>query len=158
MYSRLVGVILVAAGLLAAWLVVLIPASPMYAEVGASTVPAAISALLIAVALLYALSAWRGQAPDVALDPQAKPLPGANRRLSWFIGGCLVFALLIKPAGFCVAATLGALGVARAFDQPINLRSLAGCTVIAVAFWSLFSLLLGVDLGPAIVGFGRTGT
>jgi hypothetical protein len=157
MYARLVGLLLVAAGGLAAWLV-LIPASPMYAEVGASTVPAAISALLIVVALLYARSAWRGRAPDAALDPEAKPLPGANRRAGWFIGGCLVFALLIKPAGFCVAASLSALGVARAFDQPVSMRSLAACILIAIVFWSLFSLLLGVDLGPAIAGFGRQGS
>ena len=155
MSARLLGVLLVAAGLIALWLVVLIPASPMYAEVGASTVPAAISALLLALGLFYAVGAWRGRAPDAALDREAAPQPGARARLAWFLGGCLAFALLTQPAGFCVAASLGGLGVARAFDQPPGWRAIAICVAIAVGFWSLFSLLLGVDLGPAVAGLGK---
>lgn len=158
MAPRLLGLLLIAAGLLSAWLVVLIPTSPMYAEVGASTVPAAISALLLALGLIYARSAWHGREPDAAVDPASAPKLGANRRLAWFLAGCLLLTVLIKPAGFCVAASLGAIAVARAFEKPMTVRAMFGCVMIAVAFWSLFSLLLGVDLGPAVVGLGRGGT
>jgi len=76
-------------------------------------------------------------------------------RLAWFLGGCLTFAFLIQLAGFCVAASLGGLGVARAFDQPLGWRALAVCGSIAVGFWVLFALMLGVDLGPAVAGLGK---
>jgi hypothetical protein len=158
MSSRWLGLLLIAAGLIALVMVGLIPASPMYAEVGASTVPAAVGVLLVLLAMGYAASAWRGRAPDAAADPDEAPEPGARARFSWFMGGCIALAALTQPAGFCIAATIGGMGVARAFDQPLGWRTLAICAAIAVSFWVLFSLLLGVDLGPAVAGLPKPGS
>ncbi len=155
MSTRVLGLLLVAAGLLVLWLVWLIPASPMYAEVGASTVPAAVGALMLVLAVLYTMAAWRARAPDAAMDPAQAPEPGAGSRLAWFVGACLAFVVLTQPAGFCVAASLGGAGIARAFDQPIGWRTVAVCAAMAFSFWALFSLLLGVDLGPAVAGLGK---
>jgi hypothetical protein len=158
MSSRLLGLLLIAAGLIALVLVGLIPASPMYAEVGASTVPAAVSLLLLLLAIGYAASAWRGRAPDAEADPTDAPEPGAQARFNWFLGGCIALAVLTQPAGFCVAAAVGGMGVARAFDQPLGWSTFAVCAAIAVSFWVLFSLLLGVDLGPAVAGLPKPGS
>lgn len=149
----LAALMLVAVGL-AAWQVTRIPASPMYAEVGATLVPAAVTVLLGVVALFYGVSVLRGTAPDAVSQPGQEPLAGATARVAYFIGGCLGFALLIGLIGFWLAGTLGGMGVARSFDAPLGLRTTAICSSIALAFWVLFAVILGIDLGPILPGVG----
>jgi hypothetical protein len=149
----LAGLMLIAVGI-AAWQVTRIPASPMYAEVGATLVPAAVTVLLAVVTLFYGVSALRGTAPGAIADPGQEPLSGANARLAFFIGGCLAFSLLVSPIGFWLAATVGGIGVARAFDAPLALRTAVICSAIALAFWVLFAVVLGIELGPIVPGVG----
>jgi hypothetical protein len=42
------------------------------------------------------------------------------------------------------------MGVARAFDAPLGLKSAGICGAIASTFWFVFAQLLGVGLGPAL--------
>jgi hypothetical protein len=42
------------------------------------------------------------------------------------------------------------MGVARAFDAPLGLKSAALCGAIASTFWFVFAQVLGVGLGPAL--------
>jgi len=58
--------------------------------------------------------------------------------------------LLAKLIGFLIPATLCGLGVAMAFDAKLNIKTLLMVFAIAAAFWTLFSAILGVDLGPFI--------
>ncbi|MGA1326784.1 MAG: tripartite tricarboxylate transporter TctB family protein [Rubrivivax sp.] len=134
----------------AAWQVTVIPESAIQMAVGPVLVPAAVVAALAAVTAAYGASAWRGRQIDEATDPAAAPLPGAAGRFLSLLGGGLVFMLLVVPLGFVIPATLCGMGVARAFDARPGIKSAAVCGAIALVFWVVFSVWLGVGLGPAV--------
>jgi hypothetical protein len=66
------------------------------------------------------------------------------------LGGGLVFIALTKVIGFLIPAALCGLGVSMAFDAKFNEKTLSMVFVIAGVFWTLFSAILGVDLGPIV--------
>lgn len=134
----------------AAWQVSVIPQSLMQMTVGATLVPAAVVAGLSALALLYGLSAWRGGQVDESQQDGQTPLPCANQRLLFLLGGGLAFMGLVIPLGFILPATLCGMGVARAFDAPLNLKSFGLCGLMASVFWVVFAQVLGVGLGPGL--------
>lgn len=137
----------------AAWQVSVIPESLMQMAVGPSLVPAAVVAGLGLLALLYGISALRGRQVDESHAEDQSALPGANTRLISLLAGGVAFMALIGPLGFVVPGTLCGMGVARAFDAPLGLKSLAICAAIATCFWLLFAVVLGVGLGPALPWF-----
>jgi Tripartite tricarboxylate transporter TctB family len=141
---------LLAIAVLAIWQVMVIPSSPMYAVVGATLVPAVVVALYTICSALYALTVVRKTAVDAATDSEEAALPGAASRSVHFILGALLFVLTIKWLGFIAAATLAGMGIARAFDAPLSTKSFLICLFIAITFWAVFDLTLGVDLGPLI--------
>ena len=145
-----VALILAALCGVAAWQVGVIPESLMQMTVGPTLVPAVVVGGLAVLTLLYGLSAWRGQQADESLQEDQQPLPGANRRLAFLLGGGLAFMVLVVPLGFVVPGTLCGMGVARAFDAPLGLKSALLCGAIATLFWLLFAQVLGVGLGPAL--------
>ncbi len=145
-----IAILLAALCGLAAWQVSVIPTSLMQMTVGASVVPAAVVAGLSVLALLYGISAWRGDQADESLQEDQSPLPGANRRLLFLLGGGLAFMGLVVPLGFILPATRCGMGVARAFDAPLNLKSFTLCGLIAAVFWVVFARVLGVGLGPGL--------
>ena len=134
----------------AAWQVSLIPESLMQMTVGPTLVPAVVVAGLAVLALLYGISAWRGRQTDESEAPDQSPLPGANARVLSLLGGGLAFIALVIPLGFVIPGTLCGMGVARAFDAPLGLKSALICAAIASTFWFVFAQLLGVGLGPAL--------
>jgi hypothetical protein len=134
----------------AGWQVTLIPESAIQMAVGPVLVPAVAAAALSVVTLVYGLSAWRGRQVDEASDPAAAPLPGAAGRFASLLGGGLAFMLLVVPLGFVIPATLCGMGVAHAFDARPGLKSATICGTIALVFWVVFSVWLGVGLGPAV--------
>lgn len=137
----------------AAWQITVIPESLMQMTVGPLLAPAAIVGALSLVAALYGVSAWRGRQVDVSQEPGQEPLPGANTRLLSLLAGGAVFILLVIPLGFVLPATLCGMLIARAFDAPLNGKSLLICSLIATVFWIVFARLLGVGLGPALPGW-----
>lgn len=145
-----VGLLLLAASAVAAWQVTVIPSSAMQMTVGATLVPALVAGLLALVAALYGISAWRGRQVDESAAPDQTPLPGSMGRLLWLLGGGIAFMTLVSPLGFVVAAALCGMGVARAFDAPLGIRSALVCSALAAGFWWVFARLLGVGLGPAL--------
>jgi hypothetical protein len=66
------------------------------------------------------------------------------------LGGGFAFIVLAKVIGFLIPAALCGLGVSMAFDAKFNLKTLMMVFGIAGAFWTLFSAILGVDLGPIV--------
>lgn len=134
----------------AAWQVMVIPESLMQMTVGPSLVPAAVVAGLSVLALLYGISAARGRQTDESHAEDQSPLPGANTRLLSLLAGGVAFIVLVTPLGFILPATLCGLGVARSFDAPLDLKSLAICAALATTFWLLFAVVLGVGLGPGL--------
>lgn len=134
----------------AAWQVTVIPESLMQMTVGPVLAPAAIVAALSLVVVLYGISAWRGRQVDLSQDDGQQALPGANARLLFLLGGGVTFMTLVIPLGFVLPATLCGMGIARAFDAPLNAKSALVCGLIAAVFWVVFARLLGVGLGPAL--------
>ena len=145
-----VALLLVALCGVAAWQVTVIPVSLMQMTVGPVLAPGVIVGALSVLALLYGVSAWRGRQADDSLAPDQSPLPGANSRMLSLLGGGALFIALVIPLGFVLPATLCGMGVARAFDAPLGLKSAAICAAIASTFWFVFAQLLGVGLGPAL--------
>ena len=145
-----VALLLVALCGVAAWQVTVIPVSLMQMTVGPVLAPGVIVGALSVLALLYGVSAWRGRQADDSLAPDQSPLPGANGRMLSLLGGGALFIALVIPLGFVLPATLCGMGVARAFDAPLGLKSAAICAAIASTFWFVFAQLLGVGLGPAL--------
>lgn len=138
----------------AIWQSAVIPESAIQMAVGPSLVPGVIVGLLCLTTVLYAISAWRGRQVDESLAEGANPLPGSLVRLAFLFAGGLVFMAGVSLAGFVVPAALCGMCIARAFDAPLGWKSALICGAIALVFWSLFSLVLGVSLGPALPGLG----
>jgi hypothetical protein len=105
---------------------------------------------LSVLALLYGISAARGRQVDESQAEDQTPLPGATTRLLSLLGGGVAFIALIGPLGFIIPGMLCGMGVARAFDAPLGLKSLGICAAIATTFWLLFAVVLGVGLGPGL--------
>ena len=145
-----VAILLVSLCGLAAWQVTVIPESLMQMTVGPVLAPGVIVAALSVLAVLYGLSAWRGRQTDESHGPDQSPLPGAHTRMLSLLGGGVAFMALVVPLGFVIPGTLCGMGVARAFDAPLGLKSALVCGAIASTFWFVFAQLLGVGLGPAL--------
>jgi hypothetical protein len=95
-------------------------------------------------------SILRGKGMIPMMGVAVTPLPGANQRLLFLLGGGLAFMGLVVPLGFILPATLCGMGVARAFDAPLNVKSFTLCGLIAVVFWVVFAHVLDVGLGPGL--------
>ena len=145
-----VAILLISLCGLAAWQVTVIPESLMQMTVGPVLAPGVIVGTLCALAVLYGISALRGKQTDESHAPDQSPLPGANARMLSLLGGGLAFIALVIPLGFVIPGTLCGMGVARAFDAPLGLKSALICAAIASTFWFVFAQLLGVGLGPAL--------
>ena len=145
-----VAALLLVISAVAAWQVSVIPETVMQMTVGASWVPAVVVGGLTAVSVGYGLSALKGNQVDESHEPDQSALPGGVQRVLFLLGGGAVFMAGVGALGFVLPATLCGMGVARAFDAPLGLRSALICGEIAAAFWILFAQILGIGLGPAL--------
>jgi len=150
MSTRIVASFLLVFCGVAIWQVFSIPESTMYSEVGPVLAPSILVALLSLLGVFYLLTTISSKAPDCIHHEDERPLPGGSRRVMYLLGGGLAFILLTKLIGFLIPATLCGLGVSMAFDAKFNIKTILMVLAIAGAFWTLFSALLGVDLGPLV--------
>jgi hypothetical protein len=150
MSTRLVASFLLVFCGVAIWQVFSIPESTMYSEVGPVLAPSILVALLSLLGVFYLLSTISSKAPDCIHHEEERPLPGGSKRVMFILGGGLAFILLTKLIGFLIPATLCGLGVSIAFDAKFNIKTILMVLAIAGAFWTLFSAILGVDLGPLV--------
>jgi hypothetical protein len=150
MSTRLVASFLLVFCGVAIWQVFSIPESTMYSEVGPVLAPSILVALLSLLGVFYLLTSISSKAPDCIHHEEERPLPGGSKRVMYLLGGGLAFILLTKLIGFLIPATLCGLGVSMAFDAKFNIKTILMVLAIAGAFWTLFSAILGVDLGPLL--------
>lgn len=150
MTVRLIGCFLLVFCVLAVWQVFSIPESTIQSEVGPILAPSILVALLTLLSVFYLVAAIRNQAPDCIHQEEERPLKGGAKRVSLLLGGGLVFIVFAKMIGFLIPAALCGLGVAMAFDAKFNVKTLLAVFAIAGTFWTLFSAILGVDLGPLV--------
>lgn len=148
MNAKIVSGLLLALCAIGIWQTTIIPESTMYSEVGPILAPSVVMGILTLLGIIYLLSSIKGKAPDCIESEDEVPLDGGNKRIFYFLVSGMLFILLIKPLGFLIPATICGVGVARSFDAAFNVKTFAICTAITLAFWGLFSALLGVDLGP----------
>jgi hypothetical protein len=136
---------------LAIWQITQIPKSTLYDAVGASLVPKFAVGIFIFFVVLYIYQSLFNskKLPDTANNKNEKPLKNTINRLSYFLGGFLLFILLVKPLGFVFSGSLCGVGISRSFDTKISIKSFVISFLIAACVWTLFSVILSVNLGPA---------
>jgi hypothetical protein len=150
MSTRLIAGFLLVFCAIAVWQVFSIPESTIQSEVGPILAPSILVALLSILGVFYLFTTISNKAPDCTHQAEDRPLKGGSTRVLCMLGGGFAFIVLAKVIGFLIPAALCGLGVSMAFDAKFNLRTLLMVFSIAAIFWTLFSAILGVDLGPII--------
>jgi hypothetical protein len=148
--TRLIASFLLVFCAIAVWQVFSIPKSTIQSEVGPILAPSILVALLSILGVFYLFTTISNKAPDCTYQAEDRPLKGGSTRVLCMLGGGFAFIVLAKVIGFLIPAALCGLGVSMAFDAKFNLRTLLMVFSIAATFWTLFSAILGVDLGPII--------
>lgn len=136
---------LVVIALGALWQTAMIPASPIYAQVGPTLFPWIASTGLLVIAALLLFQALRfgfGVEDNLSVD---------WRSTAWVAAGLAVNAVLIDTAGFVFAATALYACVARGFGSTTWLRDLGIGLAIALVSYLGFDKLLGVNIGAGIL-------
>jgi putative tricarboxylic transport membrane protein len=144
------GLCVVALGGIALWQALVIPTSPIYAQVGPKAVPFVVAGglLLLGAGLVY--EALRGGWSHELEDVQDAP-PINWRAFALLLAGLAANLFLIGPLGFSVAATVQYVLVAAAFGSRRFLRDAALALVLTLAVWFLFVELLGVNIGAGLL-------
>jgi hypothetical protein len=150
MSTRLIAGFLLVFCAIAVWQVFSIPESTIQSEVGPILAPSILVALLSILGVFYLFTTISNKAPDCTHQAEDRPLKGGSTRVLCMLGGGFAFIVLAKVIGFLIPAALCGLGVSMAFDAKFNPRTLLMVFSIAAIFWTLFSAILGVDLGPII--------
>ncbi|MBU8537220.1 tripartite tricarboxylate transporter TctB family protein [Falsiroseomonas tokyonensis] len=137
-------------GLLSLWQTVIIPTSPIYAQVGPKVVPYLVSACLVGLGIGLTTVAIRGGwSQDIEELQDAAPLN--PRALGLLLAGLLANLVLIEPLGFTIAATAQFVLVAAAFGSRAFLRNLVIAFIVALSAYGLFVKGLGVNIGAGVV-------
>lgn len=126
-----------------------IPVSPIYAKIGPTIFPQVVAAALMILGLMLLREAWLGQWRGESEDD------GSPARIDWqavalIAGGLLATVVLMKPAGFVVAATVLFVLVARAFGSRKLLGDSAWGFGLALVCHLAFVRGLGVELPAGI--------
>ena len=146
----LVGLGVAGLGLLTAWQALVIPPTPVYAEVSAALVPWLVAVLLLALGIGLCASALRGGWSH-GLEDMQDPPPVNWRSLGLLAAGLVVQVALIDWLGFVIASTILYVLVCAAFGSRHPLRDLLiGAAVTLVAYLA-FSRLLGVNIGAGVL-------
>ncbi len=144
------GLFVVGLGGLALWQALVIPTSPIYAQVGPKAVPFAVAGglLLLGAALVYEAlrGGWSRELEEVRDAP-----PVNWRAFALLLAGLAANLLLIAPFGFSLAATAQFVLVAAAFGSRRFLRDAALALALTLATWFLFVELLGVNIGAGVL-------
>lgn len=144
------GLFVLGLGLVGVWQALAIPASPIYAQVGAKLVPWLVAAGLIALGALLTAHAAAGGWSHSLEDMQDAP-PANPRALGLMLAGLLANLALIGPFGFTVAASAQFVLVAAAFGSRAYLRNLVIAFVVALGAYAMFVKVLGVNIGAGVV-------
>ncbi|WP_419896097.1 tripartite tricarboxylate transporter TctB family protein [Roseomonas sp. USHLN139] len=146
----IVGLFVLALGLLCLWQAVAIPVTPLYAQVGPKFMPYVVGTLVVAVGAGLTLKALRGGWSQDLEEMQDAP-PTNWRALGLLGAGLLANLVLIDSLGFVFAATAQFVLVAAAFGSRRPLRDLGIGLVVTLGAFLAFDKLLGVNIGAGIL-------
>lgn len=145
-----VGLFVLALGGLALWQAAVIPASPIYSQVGPKAVPYAVAALLALLGVGLTVSALRGGWSYTLEEVQDAP-PANWRALGLLGAGLVANVALIGPLGFSLAASVQFVLTAAAFGSRHFLRDAALALALTLLTWFGFVELLGVNIGAGLL-------
>jgi putative tricarboxylic transport membrane protein len=145
----LVGLGVVALGLVVVGDTMLAPAAPAYAQVGPTAFPYGGGAGLLLLGALLVAAGWRGGWRDRAAEDELGP-PNF-RGLLWVGAGLLVNVALIGVLGFILASTILFACVARGFSSTRPLRDLAIGFALSFVSYIGFAKLLSIKLGEGLI-------
>ena len=145
-----VGLGVLALGLLVVWQTLVIPATPVYAAVGATLVPWLVAAMLLALGVGLCASALRGGWSHTLEDVQDAP-PVNWRALGLLAAALLVQVALIEWLGFVIASTILYVLVCAAFGSRRPHWDLLIGIAVTVAAYLAFDRLLGVNIGAGVL-------
>jgi len=137
-------------GVLALWQAAVVPASPLYGQVGPSFVPYLVAVLMLCLGIGLCISALRGGWSHT-LEEMQDPQPTNWKALGLLFAGLLANLALIDWLGFVIAATVQYVLVAAAFGSRKLLRDLLVGAVVCLAAFMMFDRLLGVNIGAGIL-------
>jgi putative tricarboxylic transport membrane protein len=144
------AICVVALGGVTLWQALVIPESPIYAQVGPKVVPFCVAGglLLLGAGLVYEAlrGGWSHEMEEVRDAP-----PVNWRAFTLLLAGLAANLLLIGPLGFSFAATVQYVLVAAAFGSRRFFRDAALALVLTLAVWFLFVELLGVNIGAGLL-------
>ncbi|WP_431283117.1 tripartite tricarboxylate transporter TctB family protein [Humitalea sp. 24SJ18S-53] len=144
------GAFVVALGGLTLWQTLVVPASPLYGQVGPTLVPYLVASLLIVLGLGLCVAALRGGWSH-ELDDMQHPPPTNWRALGLLLAGLVANLALIEWLGFIIAASVQFTLVAAAFGSTRLLRDLGIGIAVCLTAYLMFSRLLGVNIGAGIL-------
>jgi putative tricarboxylic transport membrane protein len=145
-----VGLFVLLLGALALWQTGVIPASPIYAQVGPKAVPYAVGVGLLALGAGLVASGLRGGWSHELEEVREAP-PTNWRALCLLLAGLAANLVLIGPLGFSIAASVQFVLAAAAFGSRSLVRDLVLALVLTLLVWFLFVELLGVNIGAGVL-------
>jgi putative tricarboxylic transport membrane protein len=139
------GVLALAAIML--WQTLVIPVSPIYAQVGPTVVPIITALALGMLGVLLLIAAWQG-----GWQPEEEKASTPDRvALAWVAAGLVLNVLLISTAGFTVASVVLFVCVARGFGSKAIVRDTLIAAAFALVAYFGFAQTLGINIGSGIV-------
>ena len=127
---------------LAIWQATLIPKSGLVDSVGAKNFPYFIVTLFVIFSAIYFFQELSFYKKRETLKKYSK------KNVLFFVSGCFILISLSSIFGFFISSIFSSILIARSFGTQINLLSLKNCFFITLAVWILFSVILGLQLGP----------
>ncbi|MDI3309444.1 MAG: tripartite tricarboxylate transporter TctB family protein [Acetobacteraceae bacterium] len=146
----LAGLFVLGLGGLALWQAMVIPVSPIYAQVGPKAVPYVVAGGLLLLGAGLVLVALRG-GWSWQLEEVQQASPTNWRALTLMAAGLAANLALIEPLGFSIAATAQFVLVAAAFGSRRFLQDLVVALVLTLAVWFGFVEVLGVNIGAGLL-------
>ncbi|WP_426959681.1 tripartite tricarboxylate transporter TctB family protein [Muricoccus radiodurans] len=145
-----VGLFVVALGALTLYAAWAVPASPLYAQVGPSTIPYLVGVFLVVLGAGLCVAAARGGWTQ-GLEEMAD-VPPTNWRAIGLLGAALAVQLaLIDWLGFVIAATIQYVLVCAAFGSRRPLLDLVIGILVTLGAYLGFDRVLGVNIGAGIL-------
>lgn len=140
--ALVIAALLAGLSLLVFWQTKAMPSAGQYARVGPTTLPYAMSGLLMVLAIGHVVTAFRGGLPPRDIDNVPPML--------WIVGGLVLQMLLLKPAGFSLATGLLFAFAARGFGKGPLWMTIPIGIVVSLVIWLIFAGLLNLALpaGP----------
>lgn len=144
------GLFVVGLGVVGVWQALVIPVSPIHAQVGPKLVPWLVALGLLGLGALLSLVAWRGGWTATLQEVEQAP-PANPRAIGLLLAALLTNMVLIGPLGFTVAATAQFVLVAAAFGSRAHLRNLVIAFAVSLSAYTMFVQVLGVNIGAGVV-------